>query len=81
MAIADKPLAADTDTRRMVNEHEAARLLGLSISMVRFWRRQHEGPRYRKLGRRVLYQVADIDDFIAALPAGGSKTFRDGRVA
>ena len=58
--------------RRMVDEHEAARMLAMSVAMLRKWRWLKEGPRYRKIGRRVVYQIADIDAFIASLPAGDS---------
>jgi predicted DNA-binding transcriptional regulator AlpA len=54
------PVTAD-DTRRLIDEQEAAELLGMSLAMMRRWRWLDEGPRYRKIGRRVVYQIADID--------------------
>ena len=30
------------------------------------WRCKHIGPRYAKLGRRVLYDVADLEEFFAS---------------
>lgn len=57
----------------MVGDREVARLLGVSLGLVRKWRRDQTGPRYRKIGRRILYQLRDIDAYIAKLPAGPLK--------
>jgi hypothetical protein len=60
-------------SRRMLNEHEAAEMLGVSVALLRRWRWLRQGPRYRKCGRRVLYQIRDLDSYISSLPAGGAK--------
>jgi hypothetical protein len=59
--------------RRMVDEFEAAEILGVSVHQMRRWRALREGPRYRKVGRRVCYQLADLDAYITSLPAAGGR--------
>lgn len=43
-----------------LTESETARLLNLSVSGLRKWRRNGSGPRYVRLGRLIRYRVADI---------------------
>lgn len=45
--------------------HEVAELLRRSPETVRYWRHVGEGPRSFKIGRRVLYDRADVEQFIA----------------
>jgi predicted site-specific integrase-resolvase len=49
----------------LLTEHEAARVLQVSLVTVRRWRRLGTGPIFRKLGRSVRYRPADIADFVA----------------
>lgn len=46
---------------RLLNVQEAARTLGLSASTLNKLRVTGGGPRFMKLGRRVLYDVADLE--------------------
>jgi len=56
----------------MTNEHDvfdterAARRLGLSVSTMEKLRCLGGGPAYLKLGRRVVYEARDLDDWKAA---------------
>ena len=45
---------------------EAAEYLGLRPNTLEVWRSKHKGPRYAKIGSRVLYDVDDLEDFFAA---------------
>lgn len=45
---------------------EVAELLRTSPETVRFWRHVGKGPRSFKVGRRVLYERRDVEEFIAA---------------
>lgn len=45
---------------------EAAAYLGLSRRTLEKWRATGKGPRYSRLGRSVVYAVADLDDFARA---------------
>ena len=56
---------------RLTDEYEVARLMGVSIASLRRWRSRREGPRFRKCGRRVLYQLRDVLAYIEALPSAG----------
>jgi hypothetical protein len=48
-----------------VDEREAARLCGgVSRSTLRSWRSQGRGPRFARLGRRIVYRLTDLRDFL-----------------
>lgn len=59
-------MTATTVTPALVNEHEAARLLGLSVKTLRRWRWAGRGPRFLKLGAAVRYDPADLAAYIEA---------------
>jgi hypothetical protein len=58
---------------RGLDEYQAARTLGVSVALLRFWRWKKIGPRYRKIGRRVVYVRSDVISFLQKMPAGGGK--------
>ena len=47
----------------LINEYEAAQLLGLSVSTLRNWRFAGVGPKYYKVGRAVRYDRNDLRQF------------------
>jgi excisionase family DNA binding protein len=49
---------------------QAAAYLNLPIGTLRKWRSQRRGPTSMKLGRRVLYDRADLDQWIAEQKRG-----------
>jgi hypothetical protein len=49
----------------LVSSREAARMLGLPEGTLRYWRCIGSGPAWVKLGRRTLYSVEDLVEFIA----------------
>ena len=49
-----------------VNVEAAAVLTGLSVSTLNKLRIYGEGPAYLKLGRRVAYDVADLNAWLAS---------------
>ncbi len=51
------------DDIRMLNEKEAAALMGLSPVTLRIWRCQGRGPTWYKMGKLALYRPADIADW------------------
>lgn len=59
------------------NRTEAARYLGLGVRTLDHWRCRGVGPKYLKLGARVLYPQSELDAFKAAClrqsTAGNSK--------
>ena len=44
---------------------ELAELIRAPIETVRYWRHVGKGPKWFNIGRRVLYELADIEAFIA----------------
>ena len=59
---------------RLINEHEAARVLGLSVKTLRRWRWSGKPPSFYKIGAAVRYDLGTLRDFIAA---GGRKSTSD----
>jgi len=57
------PLPAPGD---LIDEREAAAILNLSVVTLRNWRALRQGPRFRKIGARLVrYHRADLAAFIA----------------
>jgi predicted DNA-binding transcriptional regulator AlpA len=55
----------------LLNEHDVARIIGLSVATVRRWRLFKRGPRYIKLGAAVRYSPRSIASFLESVPTGG----------
>lgn len=52
---------------RRLSEREAAQYLGqVNVRTLQHWRLAGRGPTYHKLGKRVAYDVRDLDAFLAA---------------
>lgn len=58
-------MSMEISARRYLNSAQAASYLKLSQSMLAKRRLTGDGPRYSKLGKRVIYEVADLDQWIA----------------
>ena len=53
--------------RQRLSEREAAAFLGpVSVRTLQDWRARRVGPVYTKVGRRVAYDVADLEAFLRA---------------
>lgn len=50
----------------LLRQGEAARLLTVSPRTLERWRLEGTGPKFLKLGRRVVYRASDMADWIAA---------------
>jgi Helix-turn-helix domain len=50
----------------LVDEHAAARRLGLKVKTLRRWRWAGRGPVYHKLGSAVRCSLQDLDDYVLA---------------
>jgi predicted DNA-binding transcriptional regulator AlpA len=55
----------------LLNEHDVARITGLSVASVRRWRLLRQGPRYLKIGSAVRYRSEDVKAWLASRPTGG----------
>jgi len=51
-------------SRPKLNETEAAEYMRLRPNTLAVWRCKHRGPRYIKLGSRVIYDPDDLDAFM-----------------
>ena len=51
-------------TRRYLNTQEAADYLGISPKTLSKMRGGGGGPRYSKAGRRVIYDIRDLDSWV-----------------
>lgn len=55
----------------LLNEHDVARITGMSVASVRRWRLLRQGPKYLKIGASVRYKPEDISAWLASRPTGG----------
>ena len=53
-----------TELPKVVSAQVAARFVGLSESTLAKLRLNGNGPAYCKLGRRVVYRLADLDEWL-----------------
>jgi predicted DNA-binding transcriptional regulator AlpA len=56
----------------LLNEHNVAELLNISVASVRRWRLFGRGPRYLKIGASVRYRPEDVSAWIESRPTGGT---------
>jgi predicted DNA-binding transcriptional regulator AlpA len=55
----------------LLNEHDVARVTGLSVASVRRWRLLRQGPTFIKIGAAVRYRPEDISTWLQSRPTGG----------
>ncbi len=58
---------------KLLNEHDVARITGLSVASVRRWRLFRQGPKYLKIGAAVRYKPEDISTWLESRPCGGER--------
>jgi len=51
---------------KRVNTKQAADILGMSAGTLEVWRCLGKGPRYKKIGRKVFYDLQDLETFANA---------------
>jgi predicted DNA-binding transcriptional regulator AlpA len=61
----------------LLNEHQVARHLNISVGTIRRYRLLNRGPKYLKLNAAVRYKVSDLEAWLASRPVGGSVTQPD----
>jgi predicted DNA-binding transcriptional regulator AlpA len=57
----------------LLRESEVADLLSVSVWTLRYWRRHDRGPRWARLGGRIVYPARLLAEHILNLPGGGGK--------
>jgi predicted DNA-binding transcriptional regulator AlpA len=66
-------ITPEKPTKLLLNEHEVAKILAVSVGSIRRWRFLKTGPKYIKLGDCVRWRPEDVDAYIASLPSQGSQ--------
>jgi len=56
---------------RLLNEHDVAEMLDVSVATVRRWRLLRQGPRFLKLGSLCKYKPEDVSAWLDSCPRGG----------
>lgn len=59
--------------KTLLNEHEVARITGMSVGSVRRWRLLRSGPRFLKLFGAIKYKIEDLEAWIESRPSGGDQ--------
>ena len=57
---------------RLLNDHEVAALVGVSVATVRRWRLLRKGPRYLRIGVLIRYRPESIRQWLDDRPTGGA---------
>jgi predicted DNA-binding transcriptional regulator AlpA len=57
----------------LLNEHDVARVTGMSVASVRRWRLLRQGPKYLKIGTAVRYKPEDFAAWLESRPIGGGR--------
>ena len=52
--------------RSVVDTMGAAEILGVHARTLDNWRSQNRGPRYVRVGRRIIYRIADLEAYLDA---------------
>lgn len=63
----------NTTIEALLNEHDVARLTGLSVATIRRRRLLRQSPKYLKLGNSVKYKPSDLQAWIESQPVGGGR--------
>jgi predicted DNA-binding transcriptional regulator AlpA len=67
-------VTANNTVETLLNEHDVARITGMSVATVRRWRLFREGPRYIKVsGSAVRYRPEDLKAYLDGRPSGGGE--------
>jgi predicted DNA-binding transcriptional regulator AlpA len=67
-------ITASNNVEALLNEHEVARITGLSVATIRRWRLLAQGPRFLKVSRSaVRYRPEDLKAYLDRRPTGGGR--------
>jgi len=51
---------------KKLNTDEAAEFLGVKPNTLEVWRTKKKGPKYSKIGSRVLYDINDLEEYFSS---------------
>lgn len=60
-------IESSCEDRDLITEKEVSSVIGISQGLLKTWRNKKVGPRYYKLGRRVLYDRIDVLDWMSRM--------------
>ncbi len=60
-----------------LTEKDVAKQINVSLATLRRWRLEKRGPRFVKVGALVRYRPEDLEQWMAALPTGGTAPQRE----
>jgi len=60
-----------------LTEKDVAKQINVSLATLRRWRLEQRGPRFVKIGALVRYRPEDLEQWMAALPTGGTAPQRE----
>jgi excisionase family DNA binding protein len=63
--------STNQDARLGIDEHEAAKLLGLSVHTLRKDRTTHRRIPFYRIGKSIRYNAARLGEALAAMEVGG----------
>ncbi len=69
--LSERESVARTQLANLLNEHEVARITGLSVASIRRWRLFKQGHRFLKIGASVRYRAEDLRLWLETRPTGG----------
>jgi predicted DNA-binding transcriptional regulator AlpA len=59
-------------TRTILRPDEVSALTGVAEETLKYWRPRGKGPRWYKLGRRVVYDLAAVEEWLDEQRATGA---------
>jgi excisionase family DNA binding protein len=63
-----------SESGRLLTEDEAAAYLRVRPRTLQRWRQLSRGPRYTRAGRRILYRMADLQEYLREQERGRPTT-------
>lgn len=69
--LSDRESVAGKQIQSLLNEHDVAKIIRMSLASLRRWRLLGQGPRYLKLGSACRYKPDDVAAWLDSRPAGG----------
>jgi predicted DNA-binding transcriptional regulator AlpA len=63
----------DSSRLSLLNQHQVAKALGVSVATIRQWRRHSKGPTFIRVGVAIRYSEQDFIAWLKSRPSGGER--------
>lgn len=73
MSVVPEAVRNVMSARGALDTIDAAEYTGIARATLKKWRSTGEGPAYARAGSKVIYRVADLDQYIADRVVGGAR--------